>query len=117
MPLSAQVGLHGVFTGNWCANPTPRTNSEIWIVTEKSLKIQDQRDIVKENIYDVEGRIEAVARRISTSDKISNKDRKLIFDFCSHCRLQGLAKIMIFGSVLARIRTYHKSRKLGASKN
>jgi len=47
------------------SNPTPRTNSEIWIVTEKSLKIEDQNNIVKENIYDVKGRIGAVTRRIA----------------------------------------------------
>ena len=64
-------------------------------MTEKSLKIENQKNIVKESIYNVEGRIEAVTRRISTSDKISNKNRKLIFDFCSHCRLQGLSNLRI----------------------
>jgi len=77
------------------SSPTPRTNSEIWIVTEKSLKIEDQNNIVKENIHNVKGRIEAVTRRINTSDQISKKNRQLIFDFCEHCKLQGLSNIRV----------------------
>jgi len=77
------------------SNPTPRTNSEIWIVTEKSLKIKDQKNIVKEDIYDVKGRLEAVTRRINASDQISRKNRQLVFDFCEHCRLQGLSNIRV----------------------
>jgi hypothetical protein len=64
-------------------------------VTEKSLKIEDQKNIVKEDIYDVKGRVEAVTRRINTTDQISNKNRKLIFDFCEHCRLLGLSNIRV----------------------
>ena len=64
-------------------------------MTEKSLKIEDQKNIVKESIYDVDGRTEAVTRRINTNDQISKKNRQLIFDFCEHCRLQGISNIRI----------------------
>ena len=64
-------------------------------MTEKSLKIKDQKDIVKENIYDVQGRIEAVTRRINTSNKVSKRNRQLIFEFCKHCKLQGLSNLRI----------------------
>jgi len=77
------------------SNPTPRTNSEIWIVTEKSLKISGQKDIVREDIYDVKGRIEAVTKRINTCDQISKQNRQLIFDFCEYCSLQGLSNLRI----------------------
>ena len=76
------------------SNPTPRTISEIWIVTEKSLKINDQTNIVRETIYDVRGRIEAATRRINTSDQISKRNRQLIFDFSEHCR-QGLSSLSV----------------------
>jgi len=56
-------------------------------VTEKSLKIENQKSIVKENIYDVKGRIESVKRKISASGQISERNRELIFDFCEHRRL------------------------------
>jgi hypothetical protein len=59
-------------------------------VTEKSLKIENQKSIVKESIYNVKGRIESVKRKISASDQISERNRQLIFDFCEHRRLQGL---------------------------
>jgi integrase len=64
-------------------------------VTEKSLKIDDQKSIVRENVYDVKGKIESVKRRINASDQISERNRQLIYDFCDHCRLQGLSNLRI----------------------
>jgi integrase/recombinase XerD len=64
-------------------------------VTEKSLKIENQKNIVKESIYDVKGRIESVKRKISASDQISERNRQLVFDFCEHRRLQGLSNLRI----------------------
>ena len=63
-------------------------------MTEKSLKIKDQKNIVKESIYDVKGRI-AVTRRINASDQISARNHQLIFNFSEHCRLQGLSNLKI----------------------
>jgi len=60
-------------------------------VAEKSLKIENQKSIVKESIYGVKGRIESVRRKISASDQISERNRQLIFDFCEHGRLRGLS--------------------------
>lgn len=64
-------------------------------MTEKSLKIEDQKNIVRESIYDVKGRIEAVTNRISSSDQISRRNRQLTFDFCEYCRLQGLSNLRV----------------------
>ncbi len=46
---------------------------------------------MKESIYDVEGRMESVRRKISANDQISERNHQLIFDFCEHRRLQGLS--------------------------
>jgi hypothetical protein len=64
-------------------------------VTEKSLKIEKQKVLVKESIYDVKGRIESVKRKISASDQISERNRQLVFDFCEHRRLQGVSNLRI----------------------
>jgi hypothetical protein len=64
-------------------------------VTEKSLKIENQESIVKESIYNVQGRIESVRRKISASDQISERNCQLIFDFCEHRKLQGLSNLRI----------------------
>ena len=44
---------------------------------------------MKQNIYDIKGKLEAVTRRIDASDQISERNRQLIFDFCEHRRLHG----------------------------
>ena len=44
---------------------------------------------MKQNIYDIKGKLEAVTRRIDASDQISERTRQLIFDFCEHRRLHG----------------------------
>lgn len=61
-------------------------------MTEKSLKIENKKSIVKESIYNVQGRTESVRKKISVSDQISERNRQLIFDFCDHRRLQGLSR-------------------------
>ena len=73
------------------SNPTSRTNSENWIVTEKDLKIKNQKNIVKESIYDIKGITESVTNRIKASNEILEANKQLIFKFCDHCSLQGLS--------------------------
>jgi hypothetical protein len=47
------------------------------------------------DIYNVQNRLENVNKRIVSSQRITPRNRELIWNFCDHCRLQGLSVLRV----------------------
>jgi site-specific recombinase XerC len=63
--------------------------------TEIGLKPEVQTGSVTGDIYNVQDRLENVKRRIESSQKITPRNKELIWKFCDHCRLQGLSNLRV----------------------
>jgi integrase/recombinase XerD len=63
--------------------------------TENGLKLEVQRENVREDIYNVQGRLRNVTKRINQNSAISDHDKELIWKFCEHCKLQGLSTLRV----------------------
>jgi hypothetical protein len=61
----------------------------------KDLNTKNQNEIVREDPYNLQGRIKAVTRRIENSTAISKKNKQLIFQFCDLAALQGLSRARV----------------------
>jgi len=62
---------------------------------EIGLNFQNQRERVRESIYNIENRLENVTKRIRLSNQISPRNKELIWAFCGHCKAQGLSPLRI----------------------
>ena len=60
-------------------------------IIEIGLKTEAQNQTVRDDIYNVQNRLENVTRRIAHSGEISQRNRDLIWKFCESCQLQGLS--------------------------
>jgi len=63
--------------------------------TEIDLKAEVQTGSVIGDIYNVQNRLENVNKRIESSQRITPRNRELIWKFCDHCRLQGLSTLRV----------------------
>jgi site-specific recombinase XerD len=63
--------------------------------TENGLKLEVQRENVKEDIYNIQGRLRNVTKRINQNSAISEHNKELIWKFCEHCKLQGLSTLRV----------------------
>ena len=61
----------------------------------KDLNPRIQKEIVRENPYNCEGRTKAVTGRIENSSIISKRNKQLIFEFCDCAKMQGLSEARI----------------------
>jgi integrase/recombinase XerD len=61
----------------------------------KDLNSINRNEIVREDPYNLQGRIKAVTRRIENSTVISKRNKQLIFEFCDQGSLRGLSKARI----------------------
>jgi len=55
------------------------------------LKTEAQNQTVRDDIYNVQNRLENVTRTIAHSRGISQRNKGLIWKFCESCQLQGLS--------------------------
>jgi site-specific recombinase XerD len=63
--------------------------------TEIGLKAETQTGNVTGDIYKVQNRLENVSKRIKSSQKITPRNKELIWEFSDHCRLQGLSTLRV----------------------
>jgi site-specific recombinase XerD len=63
--------------------------------TEIDLKKEVQTGNVTGDIYNVQNRLENVRKRIESSQKITPRNKDLIWKFCERCRLQGLSNLRV----------------------
>lgn len=63
--------------------------------TEIDLKTETQTDNVTGDIYKVQNRLENVKKRIESTQRITPRNKELIWKFCEHCRLQGLSNLRV----------------------
>jgi len=63
--------------------------------TEIGLKTEVQTGSVIGDIYNVQNRLENVNKRIKLSERITPRNKELIWKFCDHCRLQGLSALRV----------------------
>ena len=63
--------------------------------TEIDLKTEVQTGSVTGDIYNVQNRLQNVNRRIKSSERITPRNKELIWKFCEHCRLQGLSNLRV----------------------
>ncbi len=61
----------------------------------KDLNSKNENEIVREDPYNLQGRIKAVTRRIENSTAISKTNKQLIFQFCDKATLEGLSQARI----------------------
>lgn len=62
---------------------------------EIGLNLQNQRERVRESIYNIENRLENVTKRINQSSEISPHNKELIYAFCEYCKAQGLSQLRV----------------------
>jgi len=55
------------------------------------LKTEAQNQTVRDDIYNVQNRLENVTKRIAHSRDIMQRNKDLIWKFCGSCQLQGLS--------------------------
>jgi len=63
--------------------------------TEIDLNTETQTGNVTGDIYGIQNRLENVSKRIESSQKITPRNRELIWKFAEHCRLQGLSTLRV----------------------
>ena len=63
--------------------------------TENGLNSGNQRENVRESIYNIENRLQNVTKRINQTTRISPRNKELIWAFCEHCKAQGLSQLRI----------------------
>ena len=61
--------------------------------TEIDLKTEVQTGSVTGDIYNVQNRLEKVNKRIESSQRITPRNRELIWKFCDHCSTVILADL------------------------
>jgi len=61
----------------------------------RDLSSENEKRIVRDNPYNLEGRIRAVTKRIESSSAISKRNKNFIFEFCDHAALQGLSEARV----------------------
>ena len=50
---------------------------------------------MREDIYNIQGRLQNVTKRINQNPTISEHNKELIWKFCEHCKLQGLSTLRV----------------------
>ena len=63
--------------------------------TENGLNVEIERENVREDIYNIQGRLQNITKRINHSPAISDHNKELIWKFCEHCKLQGLSTLRV----------------------
>jgi integrase/recombinase XerD len=63
--------------------------------TEIGLNKGAQNGNVTGDIYNIQNRLENVNKRIESSQRITPRNKELIWKFCEHCRLQGLSDLRV----------------------